>query len=188
MAGRRPGPSSSRADILVAARELFAEKGYDGASIRAIARNAGVDPAMVHHFFDSKDGLFVTAMEFPLDPSAFLPGMLEGPRSEIGERFVRMFLGLWQQPATRVRLTALMRSAASSEQGAAMLREFMTSAVVSRVAATLEIPPLRVNLAAGQMIGVALLKYVVVAEPVASASEDELVELLAPTIQRYLGR
>jgi AcrR family transcriptional regulator len=187
MAGRRPGPSSSRTDILTAARELFAEKGYDGASIRAIARGAGVDPAMVHHFFDSKDRLFVAAMEFPIDPTSIVPHVLEGPRSEIGERFVRMFLGLWQQPAMRVRLLAMVRSVATAEQGAAMLREFMISAVFEPVAAVLGIPPLRVNLAAGQMIGVAMLRYVVVIEPIASASEEELVELLAPTLQRYLG-
>lgn len=187
MAGRRPGPSSSRADILAAARDLFAEKGYNGASIRAIARTAGVDPALVHHFFDSKERLFVTAMEFPIDPASFVPHVLEGPRSEIGERFVRMFLGLWQQPAIRVRLLAVVRSLTTAESGESMLKEFMTSAVSDRVAAALEIPPLRVNLAAAQMIGTMLLKYVVAAEPIASATDEELVELLAPTLQRYLG-
>lgn len=185
--GRRPGPTETRDAILAAARELFAEKGYDGASVRAIARSAGVDPALVHHFFGSKEGLFVAAMEFPFDPALLVPHIAAGPREEIGERLVRLFLTVWGDPRIHNRAIAILRSAATSEQGAAMLREFASSALLGRIAEASGVPRLRINAAAGQMIGVMILRYVLVVEPIASASEDELVDLLAPTLQRYFS-
>jgi AcrR family transcriptional regulator len=185
--GRRPGPTETREAILAAARELFAEKGYDGASARAIARAAGVDPALVHHFFGNKEGLFVAAMEFPFDPAQLLPFLTAGPREQLGERLVRVFLSVWGDPRLRTRATAILRSAATSEQGAAMLREFASSALLGRVAEASGVPLLRINAAAGQMIGVMILRYVLAVEPIASATEDELVELLAPTLQRYFS-
>ncbi len=186
--GRRPGPTETRPAILAAARELFAGKGYEGASIRAIARTAGVDPALIHHFYGTKEGLFVAAMRFPFDPSEILPKVLaDGPREEVGERLVRTFLGVWSQDDMRARALAVVRSAATSDQGAAMLREFLTSAMLSRAAEALDLPRLRVLCAVGQMIGVVILRYVLEIEPIASASDEELIELLAPTLQRYLG-
>lgn len=185
--GRRPGPTETREAILAAARELFAEKGYDGASARAIARSAGVDPALVHHFFGNKEGLFVAAMEFPFDPAQLVPHVAAGPREEIGERLVRVFLTVWGDPQIRTRALAILRSAATSEQGAAMLREFASSALLDRIAEASGVPRLRINAAAGQMIGVMIFRYVLAVEPIASASEDELVELLAPTMQRYFS-
>ena len=184
--GRRPGPTETRETILASARELFAEKGYDGASARSIARAAGVDPALVHHFFGSKEGLFVAAMEFPFDPAQLVPYITAGPRDQIGERIVRVFLSVWGDPQIRSRAIAIVRSASTSEQGAAILREFATSALFGRVADALAVPRLRINAAAGQMIGVMFMRYIVGVEPIASATEDELVELLAPTLQRYL--
>jgi AcrR family transcriptional regulator len=183
--GRRPGPTETREAILVAARELFAEKGYDGASARAIARAAEVDPALVHHFFGNKEGLFVAAMEFPFDPAQLLPHVVAGPRAEIGERLVRVFVSVWGDPRLRGQAIALLRSAATSERGAAMLREFAASALMARVAEGVGVSRLQINAAAGQMIGVMILRYVLAVEPIASATEDELVELLAPTLQRY---
>jgi AcrR family transcriptional regulator len=184
--GRRPGPTETRETILASARELFAEKGYDGASARSIARAAGVDPALVHHFFGSKEGLFVAAMEFPFDPTPLVPYITAGPREQIGERIVRVFLSIWGDPQIRPRAIAILRSASTSEQGAAILREFATSALLGKVADALAVPRLRINAAAGQMIGVMVMRYIVGVEPIASATEDELVELLAPTVQRYL--
>ncbi|MCW2917798.1 MAG: transcriptional regulator, TetR family [Actinomycetia bacterium] len=184
--GRRPGPTETRETILASARALFAEKGYDGASARSIARAAGVDPALVHHFFGSKEGLFVAAMEFPFDPTQLVPYITAGPREQIGERIVRVFLSIWGDPQIRPRAIAIVRSASTSEQGAAILREFATSALLGRVADALGVPRLRINAAAGQMIGVMIMRYIVGVEPIASATEDELVELLAPTVQRYL--
>ncbi|MCW2864019.1 MAG: TetR family transcriptional regulator [Actinoallomurus sp.] len=184
--GRRPGRSSSRDDILAAARVLFGERGYDKASIRAIAAAAGVDPALVHHFFGAKEELFAAAMEFPVDPETILPLILAGPRAEIGERLVRTFLRFWSDPRLRPQFVGIIRSATTSETGATLLRDFITSQLFARVAAVLEVPGLNLNAAAAQLVGVVMFRYVLEMEPMASASDDELVALLAPTIQRYL--
>lgn len=184
--GRRPGPSSSRADILAAARVLFGERGYDKASIRAIARGAGVDPALVHHFFGTKEELFGAAMELPVDPATIVPQVIEGSRDGVGERLTRMLLRIWGDPALRPQLVGVLRSATTSEQGAALLREFISTRLLARVAAALDVPLLNIDAAAAQIVGLVMLRYVLVVEPIASAGEDELVALLAPTLQRYL--
>jgi AcrR family transcriptional regulator len=184
--GRRPGRSSSREDILAAARVLFGERGYDKASIRAIAGAAGVDPALVHHFFGTKEELFAAAMEFPVDPETLLPLILAGPRAQIGERLVRTFLRFWSDPRLGPQFLGIIRSATTSETGATLLREFITSRLFARVAVALEVPGLNLNAAAAQLVGVVMFRYVLEMEPIASASDDELVALLAPTIQRYL--
>ncbi len=185
--GRRRGQSETRPLILKAARGLFAEKGFDGTSLRAVARAAGVDPALVHHFFAGKEALFVEAMEFPVDPARLVPLLLEGPRAEIGERMARVLLGLLGEEETRSRLLALIRSAVTSEQGAAMVREFLISALLGRVAEGLGVERVRVMLAAAQFIGLVMGRYVLEAEPLVLATDEELVELLAPNLQRYLG-
>jgi len=185
--GRRPGQSSSRDDILSAARVLFGDRGYDRASIRAIAGAAGVDPALVHHFFGTKEDLFAAAMELPVDPDTILPLVLAGPREEIGERLARMVLALWGDPRLRPQFVGVIRSATTNEMGARLLREFMSSKVFARVAEALDVPRLNLNAAASQIVGVVMLRYVLEVEPMASASEEELVALLAPTIQRYLS-
>jgi AcrR family transcriptional regulator len=185
--GRRPGPTETRDAILVAARELFAAKGYDGASVRGIARAAEVDPALVHHFFKGKEGLFVAAMEFPADPAEIVPLIFMGPPGEIGERMVRTFLRVWGAPEFRDQMMALLRSAMTNDQATAVFREFVTSALVSRAAATLDIPRVRIEAAVAQMVGIVMLRYALRIEPLASTPEEELVELIAPTIQRYLA-
>jgi AcrR family transcriptional regulator len=183
--GRRPGPTETRAEILAAARRLFSEKGYEAVSVRAIARAAQVDPALVHHFFDNKERLFVTALQFPIEPSTVLPGVLDGPREELGERLVRMFVGIWNDPATREAMLALLRAAISTERAATMMRQFVTSAILARITETSGIPPLRITGAIGQMIGVMIVRYVVKVEPMASVDDEELVALLTPVLQRY---
>lgn len=195
-AGTRRGPGRPAEDgadrrqaILDAAREQFAEKGYAAASVRAIARAADVDPALVHHYFGSKEKVFVAAMELPFDPAERLPAALEGDADGLAERLVRMFLGIWADPTFRTPMLGLVRSAFTSEQGAAMLREFVGEALLGRVAQSVGgglSDPLRVQVAAAQLVGVVILRYVVRLEPLASASDDDLAALLAPTIQRYL--
>ncbi|MFD0685812.1 TetR/AcrR family transcriptional regulator [Actinomadura fibrosa] len=185
--GRRPGPTETREAILAEARELFAEKGYDGASLRAIARAAGVDPALVHHFFGNKEGVFIEAMRFPVDPSVLLPQIMSGPRERLGEVMVRTFLGVWGDAARRAPLLAMLRSAMTNEKAAALMREFVTSALFARAGEVAGVPQIRIQAAAGQMIGLMILRYVLRVEPMASASEDELVELVAPALQRYFG-
>jgi AcrR family transcriptional regulator len=184
--GRRAGPTESRADILAAARRLFAERGYDGATIRAIAQEAGVDAALVHHFFGTKEQVFVAAMELPFQPADLLPQLVGGPREQVGERFVRVFLALWRDPERRAPVLALLRSATTNEQAAEMIRQFVTEALLTRLAGALDISPLRVTAAASQLVGMAMLRYLVGVEPLASADEEEIVRLVAPTIQRYL--
>lgn len=186
--GRPADGSDRRALILDAARQQFAAKGYAAASVRGIAREAGVDPALVHHYFGGKEQVFVAAMRLPVNPGELLPQVLAGDPEGIGERFVRTFLGVWARPDFREPFLGVLRSAFTSEQGAAMLREFVGSALLARVAGAAGFPaPLRVEAAAAQMVGVVLLRYVVRIEPVASAPEEELVALLAPTVQRYLS-
>jgi hypothetical protein len=126
-------------------------------------------------------------MEFPLDPAQLLPQILGGPREEIGTRLARTFFSIWDDERTRPQLLGLLRSAFTGDQGAVLLREFVGAALVGRVAEALQVPRLRVNAAAGQMIGIVVLRYVLEIEPIRSATLDELVELLAPTLQRYLG-
>lgn len=184
--GRPAGGVDRRAAILDAAREQFAEKGYVGASVRGIARQADVDPALVHHYFGTKEQVFVEAMALPFDPAEMLPAALAGDPSGLGERLVRLFLRVWADPDFRTPMLGMVRSAFTSEQGAMMLREFVGSALLSRVGAAAPVEPLRVEAAAAQMVGVVILRHVVRLEPLASASEDDIVAMVAPTIQRYL--
>ncbi|MFF0153228.1 TetR family transcriptional regulator [Micromonospora sp. NPDC005203] len=187
--GRRPGKPGTREAILDAARTAFAERGFDAASIRAIAGAAEVDPALVHHYFGSKDQLFLTAMDFPVDPAQLVPKVLAGDRDGAGERMVRIFLGVWDSPSGSA-AQALLRSAVSNEWTARLLREFVTTQVLRRVLENLDVDPaelpLRGSLVATQMIGLAMMRHVVRLEPVASADPETLVAAIGPTIQRYL--
>ena len=184
--GRPAGGVDRRAAILDAAREQFAAKGYVGASVRGIARQADVDPALVHHYFGTKEQVFVEAMALPFDPAEMLPAALAGDPAGLGERLVRLFLRVWADPDFRTPMLGMVRSAFTSEQGAMLLREFVGSALLSRVGAVAPVEPLRVEAAAAQMVGVVILRHVVRLEPLASAPEDEIVAMVGPTIQRYL--
>jgi AcrR family transcriptional regulator len=175
-----------------AARAEFAAQGYDGVSMRGIARAAGVDPALVHHYYKGKESLFVAAMQLPFHPAEVLPGVLAdaaGP-DEVADRMIRFIFSIWRDAHTRAPFLALLRSATSSETGAAMMRSFITQALFARVAEHL--PPasdlaLRINLAAAHIVGVALMRYVVEVEPLASASEDEVIARITPAIRGYFG-
>jgi AcrR family transcriptional regulator len=186
--GRRPAGSGTREAILDAATAAFTRHGYDGASIRQIARQAGVDPALVHHYFGTKEGLFTEAMHFPFDPSVMVPQVLAGDRAEVGERLARMFLTIWEDERARGPLVALVRSAVTKDQAATMLREFVSEALVARVARELDVPDaeLRPPLVASQLIGMALMRYIIKLEPLASAHPETLIAAVAPTVQRYL--
>nr|WP_062336978.1 TetR family transcriptional regulator [Herbidospora sakaeratensis] len=184
--GRRPGSLDTRGEIITAARGVFAEKGFDKATVRGIAREANVDPALVHHYFDTKEGLFVAAMQFPVEPSVAVPMILAGPREEMGERLIRFILTVASDEDRRAPIIAMIRSAMSNEQAATMVREFLGEAVLQRLAQGLGVDPIRIEAAFGQMIGVVMLRYIVKIEPIASATPDELVALLAPTLQRYV--
>ena len=187
--GRRPGNPDTREAILGAARTAFADKGYDGASIRTIATGAGVDPALVHHYFGTKNNLFLAAMNLPIDPGELIVKAVDGDRAQVGERLVRMFLTVWDGPAGAAGV-ALLRSAMGSEWTVKLFREFVTTQVMRRLAARLPIDPAeapaRVSLAASQMAGLAVVRYVLKVEPLASMPREVLVSAIGPTVQRYL--
>jgi AcrR family transcriptional regulator len=186
--GRRPGRSGTREAILAAARESFTASGYDKASIRDIARRAGVDPALVHHYFGAKHELFSAAMEMPLDVASVLETVVQGDRERIGERIVALLLSVWDSRGDRSPLIALIRSAVTSEEAARMLREFMVSVLFVRVAEALDAPdaPLRASLAASQIMGLMVARYIVRVEPIASAPAPVVIAAVGPNLQRYL--
>ncbi len=184
--GRRPGGTDTREAILSAARKAFARGGFDGATVRGIAGDAGVDPALVHHFFGTKQALFVAAMEFPVDVGAILPALLARGVDGLGERLVRLLLSVWE--SERSPFIALIRGAVSHEESAALLREFISRELLGRVAAAAEAdrPELRATLIGSQLIGLAMARYIIRIEPLASADAATVVAAVAPTVQRYL--
>ncbi|GAA1224168.1 hypothetical protein GCM10009665_13030 [Kitasatospora nipponensis] len=186
--GRRPGGPDTRAAVLEAARTEFGSRGYEKASMRAIARGAGVDAALLHHYFGTKDRLFLAALEFPVDPQVVVEQVIAGDRSAVGERVARFVLAIWEQPAVLTRLLAVIRAAATTEEVAQLMREFAVDQLVRRIAAELDVEQadLRVELMVSQIVGLAMARYVLRIEPLASAGPEDLVPLLAPTFQRYL--
>ncbi|MGW6306015.1 TetR/AcrR family transcriptional regulator [Streptomyces niveus] len=181
------GPGA-RERILEAARTEFAERGYDKTSVRGIAKVAGVDPALVHHYFGTKEEVFGAAIEVSFEPALVIPTLLTGGTDGIGERLARYFIGVWENPVSRAPLLAIVRSALTNDAAAAMLRKFVLRRLLERIAVELDVPDptLRAELAASHMIGIALLRYVIKAEPLASVETEEIVRLVAPTLQRYL--
>jgi AcrR family transcriptional regulator len=187
-AGRRPGASDTRGRILEAARAAFGERGYDGATIRGIAARVGVDPALVHHYFGTKQRLFVAAMEMPVDFGAAVPDLLVGPEDRLGERFVAFVLELWERPELRPLLLGVVRSASTDPLAAAMLRRLLAEGPLLALTAALDRPDaaVRASLAGSQLIGLALARLVVGVEPLASMDRDAVARIVGPTIQRYL--
>jgi AcrR family transcriptional regulator len=187
--GRRPGNQDTREAILTAARDAFAERGFDGASIRAIAAAAGVDPALVHHYFGNKDQLFLAAIEAPIDPAEMLKRVVAGDRSDVGERLVRTLLSVWDSPAGSAAI-ALVRSAVANDAMAKLVRQFIVDRLVRSALVRMGVDkaeaPLRATLVASQMGGLIMMRYVLKAEPLASASPDVIVTAIAPTVQRYI--
>jgi AcrR family transcriptional regulator len=177
--GRRPGDSRSRESILAAARERFASHGYDRTRVRDVADDAGVDPALVHYYFNTKDGLFVAAMQLPFRPADVLGPLIAEGVDGLGERMVRRLLGVWDQPESRAALLTVIAG-----RGADALREFITREIVGRLADS--VGELRATLVASQVMGLIAARYVARLEPLASLPADEVVPLVAPTLQRYL--
>jgi AcrR family transcriptional regulator len=186
--GRRPGPNRTRAAILEAARSAFAARGYDAVSIRAIAREAGVDPALVHRFFGTKEGVFVAAMQLPFAPSRLVPALLAQGVDGLGERLVRTLLALNDEEDGVAPLLALIRAATTNEQAETLLREFVTTEILGRIAtaAAPDEPELRAALAGSQVVGLIMARYVVRIPQLADAAPERLAVCVGPTIQRYL--
>lgn len=186
--GRRPGESATREAIFAAARNRFAEHGYDRTTIRAIAADAEVDPALVMHFFGSKERLFIAVMELPFDPGEVLPQILAGDRSTVGHRLAEFLIRRLEDPGARMVFTGMVRSAASEPGAAKMLRELVSREILWPLAQDLDVddPELRGTLVGSQIVGLVMARYVVGVEPLASAEPDRLIEAIGPNLQRYL--
>ncbi len=186
--GRRPGDSGTRDAILEAARSRFAEMGYRGASIRTIAGEAQVDPALVHHYFGTKRELFAEVLQFPVRPDLVVAQLAGAPPDELGEVLVRTFLRVWDEPAARDRLRLLLTTAVSDPTAARMLREFLVETVLAPVLTRLGVDAVgwRASLVASQLVGLGLTRFVLGMEPLSTAAPDAVVVVVGPTIQRYL--
>jgi len=185
--GRRPGSPDTRAAILDAARALFATGGMSGTSVRAVAARAGVDPALVHHYFGTKDELFVAALQLPVDFREVI-----GPVAALGpdgaaERLLRVFLSVWDDPELQLPLLALARSL-TDPSSKELMRDGFLKVVIGPLGAALGIdePDRRMPVVASQMMGLIFMRYLLQVEPIASMPAEEVVATYAPTIQRYL--
>jgi AcrR family transcriptional regulator len=189
--GGRRGPrrgGDARADILAAARRLFAERGYDGASLRAVARAAGVDPALVHHYFAGKPDLYAASIGLDVDPVAVRERMLAAGRTGGAEAVVRMFLSLWDSPEPQERLRGLVAGLVTRSPVSIAYREFVAEVILGPVMAELAVdqPARRGALVSSQLIGLAMVRYVVRMEPLAGSPAERVVAEVAPTLRRYL--
>jgi AcrR family transcriptional regulator len=187
--GRRPGESGSREAILEAASARFAQQGYEGATIRGIATDAGVDPALVHHFFGTKDKLFVAAMRLPINPAEVIPKVVAAGIDGAGGRLAAIFVNTMRELGDANPMLGLLRSATAHPGAARMLRDFFTSAVLEKVAAELDVPQprLRAALCASQMMGLLVAHQVVGLPPLVEADTETLVAAIGPVIQHYMS-
>jgi AcrR family transcriptional regulator len=186
--GRRPGEPATRERIADAARRLFAERGFDRTSVRAVAAEAGVDPALVHHYFGTKQRLFLEAVDFPIDAARSLETLSVGDIDESGERLVRFALRLWDDPVVLPRLLGVLRSAVTDPDAARMLGTLFTRQGPVQLVRALgaDQPDLRAELVGTQLVGLAVARHVLRVEPLASADHETIVAAIGPTMQRYL--
>lgn len=187
--GRRSGSPDTRGEIVNAAREVFSDVGYDRATIRAIATRAGVDPALIYHYFDAKDDLFAASIDLPIPPTETLRAVFESGTQDVGRRLAETFFFVWEQEQARRSLLGILRSAMGGEDRAAnAFRQFLTAAVLEHIAPLIpgEDSRLRALLMASQLVGVAMTRYVMKLEPIASTPVDEIIDLVAPRIQSYV--
>jgi AcrR family transcriptional regulator len=186
--GRRPGQSGTREAILSAARKRFAEAGFDRASIRSIAGLAGVDPALVHHYFGTKQELLTAAVNLPVDPDFIRARIAAAPMDRLGETIVRTVVGIWDSPIGTP-VIAAFRAILDGGNGA-LARNFLLEVILKDVRTRVDSPPgsgpTRVTLAVSQMAGLLIARKIIGIEPVASLPVDELARLVGPTLQHYL--
>ena len=187
--GRRPGPSTTRTLITAAAAQRFTAVGYDATSLRQVAADAGVDPALVRRFFGSKEQLFTAVASALIDPRRALAAIAEGSADEAGERLLRYFLSLLGDVTQPGPLLGLVRSAVTSEHAARVLREFLAGGLLREIAATSvnsERSGLGAALVASQLVGLAVARYAVQLPSLTAADTQELVRTVAPVLQYYL--
>lgn len=187
--GRRPGHSETKSLILRVALQLFSEQGYEKTSLRAIARAADVDPALIHHYFENKPDLFAhSVLDMPLDAEALVEDILAGPREEVGARTVKAFLDAWNHPGGRERFTAMLRAAVSDANARRPLSEFMSREVLGKVAERMghADAKLRAQLGVSLVLGLALTRNVLELPSLVTAGDAVLVEAMGGAMQRYL--
>jgi AcrR family transcriptional regulator len=186
--GRPPGPSDTRDRILASARELFARNGIDKTSIRAIATAAGVDGALVHHYFGTKQQLFVAAVEIPVDPLLVLGPLRETPIDELGLKLPSLLLPLWDSEMGSGLIATLRSLLAGNE--VSLVRSFLQEVVAAEVGTRVDDPPgsgrIRVQFVASQLVGVVMARYILELEPFKSLPVQQVAETIAPNLQRYL--
>jgi AcrR family transcriptional regulator len=187
--GRRPGPDTgTRAAIIEAAGRLFLERGYEETSMRAIGAAAGVDASLVTHFFGSKANLLEAALDWPFDSSVEVPRLLSGGRDQVGRRLVRLVTRIWDDQQQGNPIIMLLRAASSEPRAGELLGTFERTLLFEPLLAELgsNKPELRAELAISQLVGLAMTRYILRLEPLASASSDHVVNWVGPTVQRYL--
>ncbi|MGX5694799.1 TetR/AcrR family transcriptional regulator [Agromyces soli] len=185
----RGGGSDARSRILHAAAQEFGEFGYDGATIRSIAAKAGVDTALVHHYFGTKSDLFAAVIDVPLNPAALLPAMLGGELDTAGERIVRTVLEIWENPSFRPRGVAVLRSVIGNRRSASLMVGFVSREILKHLSERIgpgRDADRRAALVASQIVGLVVTRYVLELPALAEASPAEVVSAVGPTIQRYL--
>lgn len=186
--GRRPGTSSARDDILASARKLFSLNGIDKTSIRAIASDAGVDPALVHHYFGTKLDLFREVVQLPVDPSVVLQPLCDVPVDELGVTIPRLIIALWDSELGANMLAVFRSALTGADDG--LVRVFFREVLVNIIAERVDSPPgsgvLRAEFAITQMAGILVGRYIMAIEPLASLTAEQIALTVGPNIQRYL--
>lgn len=186
--GRPPGTSDTRDRILGSARELFARNGIDKTSIRSIAAAAGVDAALVHHYFGTKQQLFAAAIQAPIDPMSVIGPLREVPVDQIGHTLPRLILPIWDSEAGKGFIATLRSLLAGAE--VSLLRSFLQEVVAAEVGARVDNPPgtgpIRVQYVASQLVGVVMARYILELEPFASLPIEQIAETIGPNLQHYL--
>ena len=174
--------------VLDAARAAYARRGYLNTTLKGVAAAAGVAPDVVRRYYENREALFAAAMRLPFDPATSLAQLLAPGVDGLGERLVRVTLRMLDDPETREQLAAMVRDGAGATRATAALREFVEAELVDRVVSVLGVPDarMRVTLATSYLLGIATTRYVLQVEPIASATEDEVVRLVAPAVQAAL--
>lgn len=188
--GRRPGRPDTRQAVLDAARNAFATTGFAGTSIRRIARDAGVDAAMIHHYFGTKDKLFLATVQPPIDPMALMDRLAQGGLDGFGHRAIETLLTVWESPETGPGLVAFLRSALADPERAVLLREFVGELLLRRVVLPLGVPAdeasTRLGLIMSQLLGLLVGRFVLQVQPVVAVPRDVLIADIGGTVQQYL--
>ncbi len=185
--GRPRGRTDTRQRIVAAASAEFSDLGYDGATMRGIAARAGVDAALLHHYFGTKADLFGEVIGAPIRPDLAVERILDGPREHVGERLVRTLLEAWEEPDVRRRGTVLLRTALGNKAATPLLAGFLSRELLGRIAGSAggEDADLRAGLVASQVIGMLVGRYVLRLPALAEASVDDLAVRVGATIQTY---